>query len=255
MLNGKKIAVVLPAYNAAKTLERTIGELATEIADIRILVDDRSRDETVRVAEMIPDLHIVVHRRNVGYGGNQKTCYEEALKRGADIVVMLHPDYQYTPKLVPALAAMIAWGEYDAALGSRILGRGALKGGMPIYKYISNRLLTFVQNVLLQQKYSEYHTGFRAFSREVLERLPLEENSNNFIFDNEMIAQLEHFGFRVGEISCPTRYDDDSSSIRFWPSVRYGCGVLSVSIKFFLQKYCGFRFRIFDAEGRRLGLE
>lgn len=252
MLNDKKIAVVLPAYNAAATLERTLGEVPAEVVDIRILVDDRSSDATVQVAQKVENLTVVAHRRNVGYGGNQKTCYEEALRSDADIIVMLHPDYQYTPKLVPAMAAMIAWGEYDVALGSRILGKGALRGGMPIYKYLFNRILTFVQNVLLQQKYSEYHTGFRAFSRKVLETLPLEENSNNFVFDNEMLAQIEYFGFRVGEVSCPTRYDDDSSSIRFWPSVRYGLGVLSVSMKFFLQKNFGFSFPIFSENGRKL---
>ena len=252
MLNNKTIAVVLPAYNAAATLERTLADVPSEIVDIRILVDDRSSDATVQVAQKVENLIVVAHRRNVGYGGNQKTCYEEALKCGADIVVMLHPDYQYTPKLVPAMAAMIAWGEYDVVLGSRILGKGALRGGMPMYKYLFNRVLTLIQNILLQQKYSEYHTGFRAFSRTVLETLPLEENSNNFVFDNEMLAQVEYFGFRVGEVSCPTRYADDSSSIRFWPSVRYGFGVLSVSIKFFLQKRLGYSFAIFNKSGRKL---
>lgn len=251
MLNNKRVAIVLPAYNAAKTLEQTYNEIPFEIVDDVILVDDCSNDETKTVAER---LHIdtLIHARNLGYGGNQKTCYREALKRSADIIVMLHPDYQYTPKLVAALAAMIAYETYDAAIGSRILAQSAIAGGMPRYKYIANRLLTFIQNIALQQKLSEYHTGFRAFSRKVLESLPLEENSNDFIFDDQMLTQIIFAGFRIGEISCPTRYTAESSSIGFLRSLRYGIGVLLVSVQFVLQKHCGFQFKIFSSNGTRL---
>ncbi len=247
MLNKKKIAVVLPAYNAAKTLAPTYNEIPFNIIDEVILVDDQSKDETVTIAREL-NIDTVVHPENLGYGGNQKTCYREALKRGADIVIMLHPDYQYTPKLLTALAAMIAYGEYDAALASRILGRGAIEGGMPRYKYVANRFLTLMQNLLLGEKFSEYHTGYRAFSREVLETLPLEKNSDDFVFDNEMIAQILHFGFKIGEISCPTRYTLESSSINLSRSIRYGLGVLMVSLKFFIQRMGLSRFDIFTRD-------
>ena len=214
MLNGKKIIVILPAYNAAKTLETTWKEIPFDFVDDVVLVDDASRDNTVEEAERL-GIKTIVHVANRGYGGNQKTCYKAALELGADIVVMLHPDYQYTPRLITAMAAMIAWEEFDAVLASRILGRGALKGGMPLYKYVSNRFLTLAENLLLGQKLSEYHTGYRAFSREVLERLPLEQNSDDFVFDNQMLAQIAWFGFRIGEVSCPTRYFPEASSINF----------------------------------------
>jgi glycosyltransferase involved in cell wall biosynthesis len=212
MINGKRIAVVLPAYNAAQTLRQTWAEIPHDIVDRVILTDDGSRDETVQVSRSL-GIHTLVHDRNMGYGANQKTCYRAALDEGADIVIMLHPDYQYTPKLVTALASMIAYGVYDAVLGSRILGNGALSGGMPAYKYVANRILTLVQNQMLGRKLSEYHTGYRAFSRQVLEKLPLEENSNDFAFDNQMITQMVFFGFAIGEVSCPNRYEAESSSI------------------------------------------
>ncbi len=235
MLGGQRIAVVLPAYNAAKTLARTIEDIDRDIVDDLILTDDASHDDTVSLARAL-GLHTIVHERNRGYGGNQKTCYQAALGRGADIVVMLHPDYQYSPKLIPAMAAMIVSGHYDAVLGSRILGGGALKGGMPLWKYIANRGLTFVENILLGQKLSEYHTGYRAWSRRVLERLPLERCSDDFVFDNQMIAQAVHAGFQIGEISCPTRYFEDASSINFRRSVRYGFGVLDTAARFRLAR-------------------
>lgn len=235
MLNGQKIVVVLPAYNSEKTLSQTVGEIPRETVDEILLVDDASTDSTLsRSAEL--ELVTFVHVRNFGYGRNQKTCYREALARGADIVVMVHPDYQYSPKLIVPMVGMIAFGEYDVVLGSRILGKGAIAGGMPIYKYIANRLLTAFQNLLMDQKLSEYHTGFRAFKREVLESLPLEENSDDFVFDNEILAQTFFFGFRVGEISCPTRYFEDASSINFRRSVKYGFGVLATSLKYRLER-------------------
>lgn len=235
MLNGQKIVVVMPAYNAAKTLSKTVAEIPREIVDEILLVDDASGDETVKLGREL-DLTVFLHEKNFGYGRNQKTCYREALRRGADIVVMVHPDYQYSPRLIVPMAGMIAYGEYDAVLGSRILGKGALEGGMPVYKYVANRFLTFAQNILISQKLSEYHTGFRAFRRVVLENLPLEENSDDFVFDNEMIAQTVFFGFRVGEISCPTRYFEEASSINFSRSVKYGFGVLATSAKFRLHR-------------------
>jgi glycosyltransferase involved in cell wall biosynthesis len=231
MLNGKKIVVVLPAYNAAKTLEKTYQEIPLDIVDKVILVDDASRDNTAEVARGL-GISTIIHQINKGYGGNQKTCYRAALDLGADIVIMLHPDYQYTPKLLPAMAAMIAWGEFDAVLASRILGTGALKGGMPLYKYLANRFLTFAENVLLGQKLSEYHSGYRAFSRTVLESLPLDHNSDDFVFDNEMLAQIVWHDFRIGELSCPTKYFDDASSINFRRSVIYGLGVLGTAVRF-----------------------
>lgn len=231
MLNGKKIIVVMPAYNAARTLAKTVADIPRDLVDEILLVDDASSDETVRLANEL-NLTVFLHERNFGYGRNQKTCYREALRRGADIVVMLHPDYQYSGSLIVPMAGMIAYGEYDAVIASRILGKGALAGGMPLYKYISNRFLTLVQNILLSYKLSEYHTGFRAFSREVLESLPLDENSDDFVFDNQMLAQVIHFDYRVGEISSPTRYFPEASSINFSRSVKYGFGVLATSLQY-----------------------
>src|SRR6476469_10327099 len=234
MLNGQKIIVVMPAYNAAETLAKTVAEIPRDIVDEILLVDDASSDETVRLANEL-DLTVFLHDKKFGYGRNQKTCYREALNRGADIVVMVHPDYQYSPNLIVPMAGMIAYGEYDVIIASRILGRGALAGGMPLYKYVSNRFLTLFQNILLSYKLSEYHTGFRAFSRKVLEHLPLEANSDDFVFDNEMLAQVIHFQFRLGEISSPTRYFPEASSINFSRSVKYGLGVLMTSTKFRLE--------------------
>jgi len=252
MINGKKVVVVLPAYNAEKTLRATIAELP-DIVDHRILVDDGSSDATVGVAREI-GLHVYVHDSNYGYGRNQQTCYREALACGADIVVMVHPDYQYTPLLVTAIASMIAYGVYDVVLGSRIIGGGAVTGGMPLYKYILNRALTFVQNLLLGAKLSEYHSGYRAFSREVLVTVPLLENSDDFVFDNQMLSQCVYFGFRVGEVSCPTKYFEDASSINFRRSVTYGVGVLATSIKYRLEKMGLVHFKLFSAKGRKLDL-
>jgi glycosyltransferase involved in cell wall biosynthesis len=251
MLNGKKLIVVMPAYNAARTLERTHRDLPFDIIDEVLLVDDASADATVEISRGL-GLTTFLHEQNIGYGGNQKTCYREALNRGADIIVMVHPDYQYSPKLVLPLAGMIAVGEYDAVIASRILGNGALQGGMPLYKYIANRFLTAFQNLLIGQKLSEYHTGYRAFSRQVLESLPLEENTNDFVFDNEMLAQIVFFKFKIGEISCPTRYFEEASSINFSRSVRYGLGVVATSLKFRLQKMGLGSFRIFASNGSRL---
>jgi glycosyltransferase involved in cell wall biosynthesis len=251
MLNGKKIVVVMPAYNAEKTLEQTYRELPLEFVDEIILVDDRSKDNT---AQLSAKLGIVtfVHHENFGYGRNQKTCYREALVRGADIVIMVHPDYQYSPHLIVSLAGMIAYSEYDVALGSRILGVSALKGGMPIYKYIANRFLTLFENLLLRYKLSEYHTGYRAFSRTVLESLPLEANSDDFVFDNQMLAQAIYFGYRIGEVSCPTRYFAEASSINFSRSVKYGFGVLATALQFRMQKMHLAHFGIFDDGKNRL---
>lgn len=235
MLNHCKVAVVLPAYNAAKTLRRTIEEMPHEIVDDVILTDDASRDNTVELAREL-GLTTIRHAENRGYGGNQKTCYRTALERGADIVVMLHPDYQYTPKLIIAMASMIAYGQYDVVLGSRILGRGALQGGMPAYKYFSNRVLTLIENILIAQHVSEYHTGYRAWSRQVLDRLPLRACSDDFVFDNQMLVQAIYFGFRVGEISCPAKYFEEASSINFSRSVRYGIGVLDTALKYRLKR-------------------
>lgn len=251
MLNGKRIAVVMPAFNAAKTLQQTFAEIPLDIVDEILLVDDGSSDATIELAQEL-GLTTFAHKRNLGYGKNQKTCYREALKRGADIIIMVHPDYQYSPKLIVSMAGMIAYGEYDAVVASRILGTGALKGGMPLYKYISNRFLTAAQNLLLNHKLSEYHTGYRAFTREVLESLPLEENTNDFVFDNEMLAQIIYFKYRIGEISCPTKYFEDASSINFIRSVKYGMGVLATSVKFRLQKMHLKTYRIFDPHGTTL---
>ena len=244
----------MPAYNAARTLERTYADIPKDIVDDVILTDDASSDETVQVARRLP-IRVIRHEQNRGYGANQKTCYSEALKSGGDITVMIHPDYQYTPKLITAMAAMIAMDEFDVVLGSRILSGGAIRGGMPRYKYISNRFLTLVENFFLRQKLSEYHTGYRAWSRRVLETLPILENSDDFVFDNQMLAQAALFGFRIGEISCPCRYNPDCSSINFARSVRYGLGVLGVTAQGTLQRLGLARFNIFDKAGRRLVVE
>lgn len=245
MLNGKRIAVVLPAYNAAKTLERTVSELDRQVVDDILLVDDSSSDETVELANRM-GLRCFLHDRNYGYGRNQKTCYTEALRSGADVIVMLHPDYQYSPRLVPAMAAMIVSEEYDVVLGSRILCGKARTGGMPLYKYMANRFLTLVENWFLGSKLSEFHTGFRAFSRKVIEGLPIYANSDDFVFDNEMLAQALFFDYELGEISCPARYFPEASSINFRRSVWYGLGVLWTSVRFRLQKWGVARFKIFD---------
>ena len=244
----------MPAYNAAKTLEQTYRDVPLDVVDEIILVDDGSSDATVAKAREL-GLTTFVHKVNLGYGRNQKTCYREALRRNADIVVMVHPDYQYSPKLIVAMVGMIAYGEYDVVLASRILGKGALKGGMPLYKYVSNRFLTAFQNILLRQKLSEYHTGFRAFSSEVLANLPLEENTDDFVFDNEMLAQVSYFDYRIGEISCPTKYFTEASSISFRRSVKYGFGVLATSLQYRLQKMHLGQFIIFSRVGRRLFLD
>ncbi|MBI5635041.1 MAG: glycosyltransferase family 2 protein [Nitrospirae bacterium] len=251
MLHNNKIVVVMPAYNAAKTLEMTFAEVPMDVVDEVILVDDASRDETAAKAHEL-GIRTIIHAENLGYGGNQKTCYREALGHGADVVVMLHPDYQYSPRLVTAMASMIVSGHYDIVLASRILGGGAIKGGMPLYKYIANRFLTLIENVVLGVKLSEYHTGYRAFSRTVLETLPLEENSDDFVFDNQMLAQAVWFGFRIGEISCPTKYFDDASSINFRRSVRYGFGVLQTTARYLLQKTGLAKSIIFDPAGRKI---
>jgi glycosyltransferase involved in cell wall biosynthesis len=250
MINGKKIAVVMPAYNAEKTLEKTVQELS-DVVDIKILVDDSSKDRTAEISRHL-GVRTFIHDANYGYGRNQQTCYREALASGADIVVMVHPDYQYTPSLVPAMAGMIASGVYDMVLGSRILGAGALKGGMPLYKYVFNRLLTAFQNLFLGVKLSEYHTGFRGFSRQLLETLPLLENSDDFVFDNQMIAQAVMFGFRIGEISCPTKYFPEASSINFRRSVKYGLGVLATTASFVAHRMGLIHLARFDATGRKV---
>lgn len=231
MINGRKVVVVLPAYNAAETLESTYAEIPMEIVDEVVMVDDASPDNTVEVGRRLGISHIVQHDRNMGYGGNQKSCYRKALELEADIVIMLHPDYQYTPKLIHSMGYMIANDVYPVVLGSRILGKGALLGGMPIYKYVANRFLTLVQNILIDQKLSEYHTGYRAFSRQVLEAIDYDANSDDFVFDNQMLSQIFMRGFEIGEVSCPTKYFEDASSINFSRSVTYGLGVLRTSLK------------------------
>lgn len=237
MIHDKKIVVVMPAYNAAKTLRKTYDEvMAQGVVDRVIVVDDASRDETAAMARELPHVQVHVHEQNLGYGGNQKTCYRLALADGADVVIMVHPDYQYTPKLIPAMASLIASGLYECVLGSRILGGGSLAGGMPWWKYVANRALTFVENLLLGAKLSEYHTGYRAFSRDLLERLPLERNSNDFVFDNEMLAQILWRGVFIAEVSCPTLYFPEASSINFRRSVRYGLGCLRVALTYRLGK-------------------
>jgi glycosyltransferase involved in cell wall biosynthesis len=252
MILGQKVTVVFPAYNAERTLEKTYRALDRQVVDDVILVDDCSQDRTVQIARHL-GLYVICHERNMGYGGNQKSCYRAAMARGAEVVVMVHPDYQYAPELVPAMGWLIACGLFDVVLGSRILGTGALEGGMPRYKFIANRVLTAVQNLLMNHKLSEYHTGYRAFSRKVLEGLPLEENSNDFVFDNQMLAQSIHFGYRIGEVTCPARYTAESSSINFRRSVTYGMGVLRTSFQFRLNRMGIFPSRLFAPEGRRLG--
>ena len=253
MVNGKRVMVVMPAYKAAETVRRTFDEVPSDIVDEFLLVDDASPDDTAAVAREM-GIPVIVHAKNRGYGGNQKTCYTAALASGADIVIMLHPDYQYSPRLIGAMAWLVASDEFDAVLGSRILGTtGALAGGMPLWKYIANRFLTSFQNILLGVKLSEYHTGYRAFSRRILETLPLEENSDDFVFDNQMLTQTVWFGFRIGEISCPTRYFAEASSINFSRSVRYGLGVLGTAVQFRLAKLDLARYAIFSSSGKRLG--
>lgn len=246
MINNKKIIVVLPAFNAEKTLEKTYHEIPFDIVDEVIIVDDCSSDKTADVAKKIGITNIIKHQKNLGYGGNQKTCYNQALKLNADIIVMLHPDYQYTPKLIHSMCYLIANDVYKVVLGSRILGRGALKGGMPLYKYFFNRVLTFIQNILMNQKLSEYHTGFRAFSSDVLKNIDYSKNSNDFVFDNQMIAQIFYANYEIAEITCPTKYFNDASSINFKRSITYGIGVLLTSFQYFLAKNFKIKFPIFN---------
>jgi glycosyltransferase involved in cell wall biosynthesis len=245
MLKNKKIIVVLPAYNAAKTIQKTFEEIPFDIVDEVILTDDFSKDETIAIAKKIGIQHIIEHDKNKGYGANQKSCYQKALELNADIIVMLHPDYQYTPKLIPAMCTLIAHDLYDVVLGSRILSKGAIKGGMPMYKYVSNRILTLVQNILMNQKLSEYHTGYRCFDTKILRQIDFENNADDFVFDNEILAQCCFIKARIGEISCPANYFEEASSINFNRSVVYGLGVLRVSISYFLQKTKLFSFSIF----------
>ncbi len=251
MIQGRSVCVVMPAYNAAQTLRKTYEELPKDVVDRVILVDDKSADETVQVAREL-GIQTFLHSRNRGYGGNQKTCYREALRGGEDIVIMVHPDYQYSPKLVTAMASLIATGEFDVVLGSRILGVGARQGGMPFYKYVSNRMLTLVENWLVRYKLSEYHTGYRAFSREVLADLPLSENSDDFVFDNQMLVQIIRRGFRIAEVTCPTRYFPEASSINFRRSVRYGFGVLGAALGGFTDRIGVYTPRFLRRTGRRL---
>jgi len=254
VFHNHKVVVVMPAYNAARTIERTYREIPLDLVDEVIVTDDASRDETVEIARRL-GLRTLVHERNRGYGGNQKTCYTEALRLGADVIVMLHPDYQYTPKLIPAMISMITDGPFQVVLGSRVLGGRALAGGMPVYKYISNRGLTAFQNLMCGAKLSEYHTGYRAFSRQVLESLPLLENSDDFVFDNQMLAQILFWNFEIGEVSCPTRYFDEASSISFPRATRYGLGVLGVCAKLWLHRTGLRRYPLFERDGRRLAVE
>lgn len=246
MIKNKKVVVVLPAYNASKTLEKTLREVPTDIVDEVVLVDDNSTDETLQTAHSLGIKHIVKHEVNLGYGGNQKSCYKKALELQADIVVMLHPDYQYTPKLIESMVYLIGNGVYSVVLGSRILGKGALKGGMPIYKYIANQILTFTQNIIINQKLSEYHTGYRAFSADVLRSIDFEANSDNFVFDNQMLCQIFYAGYEIAEITCPTKYFEEASSINIKNSTIYGLGVLRTSIQYRLQKWKLARFKIFN---------
>ena len=248
MVNGKKVIVVLPAYNASKTLEITYNEVDFSIVDDVILVDDLSKDDTIEVGKKLGIRHIVAHEQNKGYGGNQKSCYNKALELGADIVIMLHPDYQYTPKLIPSMTHLLASGLYHVVLGSRILGKGALKGGMPMIKWIANRGLTLFQNILMNAKLSEYHTGYRAFTREVLEKVNYNANSDNFVFDNQMLAQIWYAGYEIAEITCPTKYFDDASSINFKNSSIYGIGVIKTSVQYRLQKWGLMKNKIFTVK-------
>ncbi|MDG2449826.1 MAG: glycosyltransferase family 2 protein [Saprospiraceae bacterium] len=246
MYKSKKVVVVLPAYNASQTISQTFEEIPFDIVDEVILCDDHSTDDTVKIAKQLGIKHIITHDQNKGYGGNQKSLYQKALSLGGDIIIMLHPDYQYTPKLIPSFVNIIGEDLYPVVLGSRILGKGALKGGMPYYKYISNRFLTFVQNILIDQKLSEYHTGYRAFSRDVLESINFMNNSDDFIFDNQMLSQIVYHGFDIAEITCPTKYFKEASSINFKRSVKYGIGVLGVSFKHFFQRRRIGKFRIYE---------
>lgn len=246
MIHNKKIVIVLPAYNAALTLKQTYSEIPFDIVDEVVLVDDASKDNTIEVGKNLGIKHIIQHEKNKGYGGNQKSCYDKALSLGADIVIMLHPDYQYTPKLITAMSSIIANDLYQVVLGSRILGKGALKGGMPMYKYLFNRFLTLSQNILMNQKLSEYHTGYRAFSKEVLNKINYKINSDDFVFDNQMLAQIFYAGFEIAEVTCPTKYFDEASSINFSRSVKYGLGVLTVSLQYFLHKKGIVKTKIFD---------
>ena len=251
MINGKKVVVIMPAYNAEKTLKQTYDEIYHDFVDEIILVDDNSSDNTKIVSKEL-NITTIVHNENKGYGANQKSCYKAALKSNADIIVMLHPDYQYTPKLIPAMVSMIAFGQYDAILASRMLGNSALKGGMPFYKFLANKFLTGFQNILIGEKLSEYHTGFRGFSKEILEKLPLADCDNDFIFDNEILSLLFYYGYKIGEISCPTKYFKEASSINFLRSCKYGLGVLSVSFKYFLAKHGIFQSKIFKKDAQKL---
>ena len=253
MINNKKVVIIMPAYNAEKTLEKTYNEIYQNFVDEIILVDDFSSDETKEIAKQL-NITTIVHEKNKGYGANQKSCYRAALKAGADIVIMLHPDYQYTPKLIPAIASMMAFDEYDAVIASRMLGNSALKGGMPLYKFISNRFLTEFENLVTGEKLSEYHTGFRGFTRKILENLPLEDCSDDFIFDNQMLALILYNGYKIGEISCPTKYFAEASSINFVRSCKYGLEVLLVSLQYRLAKM-GLGIKLFSKSGRNLDTE
>ena len=253
MINDKKVIVIMPAYNAEKTLEKTYNEIYQNFVDEIILVDDFSSDETKEIAKRL-NITTIVHEKNKGYGANQKSCYRAALKAGADIVIMLHPDYQYTPKLIPAIASMMAFDEYDAVIASRMLGNSALKGGMPLYKFISNRFLTEFENLVTGEKLSEYHTGFRGFTRKILENLPLEDCSDDFIFDNQMLALILYNGYKIGEISCPTKYFAEASSINFVRSCKYGLEVLLVSLQYRLAKM-GLGIKLFSGGGKVLDTE
>ena len=253
MINDKKVVVIMPAYNAEKTLEKTFSEIYRGIVDSIILVDDNSHDNTKEIAKNL-GITTIVHKNNLGYGANQKSCYIAALRENADIVVMLHPDYQYTPKLIPAMASMIAFGEYDAVVASRMLMGSALKGGMPLYKYISNKFLTMFQNLFSGKSLSEYHSGFRAFSADVLKTLPLGECDDDFIFDNQMLSLAFYYGFKMGEISCPTKYFPDASSINLRRSIKYGFGVLGVSIEYFLANLGIYKSKIFRNDAKKLDL-
>jgi glycosyltransferase involved in cell wall biosynthesis len=255
MLLGKSIVVVMPAYNAEKTLERTYSEIPHDIVDDVILVDDNSKDGTLHEAERLQIRHIIRHDENLGYGGNQKTCYRRALELGSDVVVMLHPDYQYTPKLIRPMVAVLCEGVYDVVLGSRILGTGALEGGMPRYKYVANRFLTAFENVMIGQKLSEYHTGFRAYTRQVLETVPFERNSNDFIFDNEFLVQVHYSGFKIAELTCPTKYFAEASSINFRRSVKYGLLCCTTAMKYRLQRWGMGRFELFEPLSARTPVE
>jgi glycosyltransferase involved in cell wall biosynthesis len=246
MVNGKKICVVLPAYNAAATLEKTFREIPTEIVDEIVLVDDASSDTTAEIAKELGIKHVIRHDKNRGYGGNQKSCYKKALELESDIIVMLHPDYQYTPKLIYSIVSIIAFEVYPVVLASRILGKGAFKGGMPMYKYVANRFLTLAQNILMSQKLSEYHSGYRAFSSEIFEKIDVSQNSDDFVFDNQMLAQVFYAGFEIGEVTCPTKYFKEASSINFSRSVTYGLGVLGVSLKYRLAKWGIYKSTIFN---------